>query len=117
VRIPDHPVVRALLRELGKPLVSSTLLMSGEDEPMSDGWTIKDRFEREIELHGDLDAAQRAKIFDIAMHCPVHLTLERGSEIETRLVPPPAPAAAMTLGHHARDIAVAGEVVGLSPDG
>jgi len=80
------------------------------------GLGAKDRFEREIELIGDLDAAQRAKIFDIAMHCPVHLTLERGSEIETRLVPPPAPAAAMTLGHHARDIAVAGEVVGLSPD-
>jgi tRNA threonylcarbamoyl adenosine modification protein (Sua5/YciO/YrdC/YwlC family) len=35
VRIPDHPVVRALLRELGKPLVSSTLLLPGEAEPMS----------------------------------------------------------------------------------
>ena len=49
VRIPDHPVVRALLRELGKPLVSSTLLLPGEDEPMSDGWTIKDRFDHEID--------------------------------------------------------------------
>jgi len=80
------------------------------------GLGAKDRFEREIELHGDLDEVQRAKILDIAMHCPVHLTLERGSEIETRLVPPPAPAAPMTLGHHARDIAAAGEVVGLGPD-
>jgi len=49
VRIPDHPVVRALLRELGKPLVSSTLLLPGEDEPMTDGWTIKDRFDHEID--------------------------------------------------------------------
>jgi tRNA threonylcarbamoyl adenosine modification protein (Sua5/YciO/YrdC/YwlC family) len=49
VRIPDHPVVRALLRELGKPLVSSTLLLPGEDEPMTDGWTIKERFEHEID--------------------------------------------------------------------
>jgi tRNA threonylcarbamoyl adenosine modification protein (Sua5/YciO/YrdC/YwlC family) len=49
VRIPDHPVVSSLLRELGKPLVSSTLLMSGEDEPMTDGWTIKERFDREID--------------------------------------------------------------------
>jgi len=49
VRIPDHPVVRALLRELGKPLVSSTFLLPGEDEPMTDGWTIKDRFDHEID--------------------------------------------------------------------
>jgi tRNA threonylcarbamoyl adenosine modification protein (Sua5/YciO/YrdC/YwlC family) len=49
VRIPDHPVVRALLRELGKPLVSSTLLLPGEDEPMTDGWTIKERFDHEID--------------------------------------------------------------------
>ncbi|MEO6700204.1 MAG: L-threonylcarbamoyladenylate synthase [Jatrophihabitantaceae bacterium] len=49
VRIPDHPVVKALLRELGKPLVSSTLLVPGEDEPMTDGWTIKDRFDHELD--------------------------------------------------------------------
>lgn len=49
VRIPNHPVVRALLRELGKPLVSSTLLLPGEDEPMTDGWTIKDRFDHELD--------------------------------------------------------------------
>ena len=49
VRIPDHPVVRALLRGLGKPLVSSTLLLPGEDAPMTDGWTIKDRFDNELD--------------------------------------------------------------------
>lgn len=49
VRIPDHPVVRALLRELGRPLVSSTLLLPGEDEPMTDGWSIKDRFDHELD--------------------------------------------------------------------
>jgi tRNA threonylcarbamoyl adenosine modification protein (Sua5/YciO/YrdC/YwlC family) len=49
VRIPDHPVVKALLHELGKPLVSSTLLLPGEDEPMTDGWTIKERFDTELD--------------------------------------------------------------------
>lgn len=49
VRIPDHPVVSALLRELGQPIVSSTLLLPGEDEPMTDGWTIKERFDNEID--------------------------------------------------------------------
>jgi len=42
VRIPDHPFVRALLRELGEPLVSSTLLLPDAEEAMTDGWQIKE---------------------------------------------------------------------------
>src|SRR3954452_5888991 len=38
VRIPDHTVVHALLRELGEPLLSSTLLLPGAEEPMTEGW-------------------------------------------------------------------------------
>ena len=40
VRIPDHLVTQALLEELGEPLVSSTLLLPGQDEPMTAGWQI-----------------------------------------------------------------------------
>ncbi len=49
VRIPDHPVVRALLRELGEPLLSSTLLLPGEDEPMTDGWAIKEELDHQVD--------------------------------------------------------------------
>ena len=49
VRIPDHPVVRALLRELGEPLVSSTLLLPGAEEPMTDGWQIKEELDLLVE--------------------------------------------------------------------
>jgi tRNA A37 threonylcarbamoyladenosine synthetase subunit TsaC/SUA5/YrdC len=35
-------VVQALVRELGKPLVSSSLLLPGDEEPMTDGWQIKE---------------------------------------------------------------------------
>jgi tRNA threonylcarbamoyl adenosine modification protein (Sua5/YciO/YrdC/YwlC family) len=49
VRIPDHPVVRALLRELGKPLVSSSLLLPGADEPMTDGWSIKEELDSAVD--------------------------------------------------------------------
>jgi tRNA threonylcarbamoyl adenosine modification protein (Sua5/YciO/YrdC/YwlC family) len=45
VRIPDHPFVRALLREVGEPLVSTTLLLPGHDEPMTEGWRIKDELD------------------------------------------------------------------------
>jgi tRNA threonylcarbamoyl adenosine modification protein (Sua5/YciO/YrdC/YwlC family) len=49
VRIPDHPVVRALLREIGEPLVSSTLLLPDAQEPMTDGWQIKEELDTVIE--------------------------------------------------------------------
>jgi tRNA threonylcarbamoyl adenosine modification protein (Sua5/YciO/YrdC/YwlC family) len=49
VRIPDHPVVSALLKELGKPLVSSTLLLPGADDPLTDGWTIKEVFDNLVD--------------------------------------------------------------------
>ena len=40
VRIPRHVVAQALLAELGEPLASSTLLLPGHDEPMTQGWQI-----------------------------------------------------------------------------
>ena len=45
VRIPDHPVAQALLAELGEPMVSSTLLLPGDEVPMTQGWEIKDRLD------------------------------------------------------------------------
>jgi tRNA threonylcarbamoyl adenosine modification protein (Sua5/YciO/YrdC/YwlC family) len=49
VRIPDHPVVQALLRELGEPMLSSTLLLPDADEPMTDGWQIKEELDHLID--------------------------------------------------------------------
>jgi len=45
-----------------------------------------DAFARRIRLEGALDDAQRARLLEIADRCPVHLTLERTSRIETELV-------------------------------
>ena len=42
VRIPDSVVAQALLAELGEPLLSSTLTLPGEPEPMTQGWEIKE---------------------------------------------------------------------------
>ena len=49
VRIPDHPVPRALLRELGAPLLSSTLLLPGHELPMTDGWSIKEELDHVVD--------------------------------------------------------------------
>ena len=50
VRIPEHPVVRELLAELGEPLLSSTLILPGESEPMSEGWLVKDELDHLVDL-------------------------------------------------------------------
>ena len=50
VRIPDSPVVSALLRELGEPLVSSTLLLPDHEEPMTDGWSIKEELDHVVDV-------------------------------------------------------------------
>ncbi|MEV7415017.1 L-threonylcarbamoyladenylate synthase [Streptomyces sp. NPDC089919] len=49
VRIPDHVVTQAILAELGEPLLSSTLLLPDEDEPMTQGWEIKERLDHVVD--------------------------------------------------------------------
>ncbi|MFJ8914787.1 L-threonylcarbamoyladenylate synthase [Amycolatopsis sp. NPDC102389] len=49
VRIPDHVVTQALLGELGEPLLSSTLLLPDQEEPMTQGWDIKEHLEHVVD--------------------------------------------------------------------
>jgi tRNA threonylcarbamoyl adenosine modification protein (Sua5/YciO/YrdC/YwlC family) len=49
VRIPDHVVVQALLAAFGEPLLSSTLLLPGEDEPLTHGWQIKEELDHVLD--------------------------------------------------------------------
>lgn len=50
LRVPDHPITQALLAELGEPILSSTLIMPGEDEPLSDPYEIRERLEHAVDL-------------------------------------------------------------------
>lgn len=49
VRIPDHAVAQALLEELGEPVLSSTLLLPDQDEPLMQGWEIKERLDHAVD--------------------------------------------------------------------
>ncbi|MEU3606606.1 L-threonylcarbamoyladenylate synthase [Streptomyces sp. NPDC035033] len=49
VRIPDHTVTQALLASLGEPLLSSTLLLPDEEEPLTQGWEIKERLDHQVD--------------------------------------------------------------------
>jgi tRNA threonylcarbamoyl adenosine modification protein (Sua5/YciO/YrdC/YwlC family) len=49
VRIPQHVTALALVRALGEPLVSSTLLLPGQDAPLTQGWQIKDTLDHVLD--------------------------------------------------------------------
>ena len=50
LRVPDHPVVAALLAELGEPLLSTTLQLPDHAEPLNDAEQIRDSLEHDVDL-------------------------------------------------------------------
>lgn len=50
IRVPDHPIPQALLGALGQPLMSSTLILPGEEYPMTDAVDIRERLEHQVDL-------------------------------------------------------------------
>lgn len=50
VRVPDHPVVRALLEEMGEPILSSTLIMPGDALPLNDMDEIRNRLQHDVDV-------------------------------------------------------------------
>lgn len=60
LRVPDHAVVRALLAELGEPIMSVTLMLPDDALPLSDAHEIRERLEHQVDLvidagHCDLE--------------------------------------------------------------
>ena len=49
VRITDNAVTQALLKSLGEPLLSSTLTLPGDEDPMTQGWEIRDRLDHAVD--------------------------------------------------------------------
>ncbi|WP_038319025.1 L-threonylcarbamoyladenylate synthase [Kingella kingae] len=50
LRVPDNAIALALLRELGEPLLSCTLMLPEDDEPLSDPYQIRERLEHSVDL-------------------------------------------------------------------
>ena len=50
LRVPEHAVVSALLTELDGPMLSSTLILPGEELPMTDAEEIRDRLGKLVDL-------------------------------------------------------------------
>ena len=73
VRIPDHPVPRALLEEFGEPLLSSTLLLPDTEEPMTDGWQIKEELDHWLDAVLDAGecGSEPTTVVDLSEGAPV----------------------------------------------
>tara|TARA_B110000971_G_scaffold48831_1_gene48911 strand:- start:682 stop:1305 length:624 start_codon:yes stop_codon:yes gene_type:complete len=55
IRVPDHNVVQAILDVLGEPMLSMTLQIADEEEPMNVAWDIRERLEHQLDLVIDSD--------------------------------------------------------------
>jgi len=81
LRIPDHAVALGLLEELGEPLLSSTLILPGDDLPMNEGREIRDRLEHQVELvlDGGSCGFEMTTVVDLTQDAPEIVRIGRGS--------------------------------------
>ena len=81
LRVPDHRVAQALLAELGEPLLTSTLMLPGDEAPLTEGWEIQDRLDNQLELilDGGYCGTEPTTILDLTSLPPELIRAGRGS--------------------------------------
>jgi tRNA A37 threonylcarbamoyladenosine synthetase subunit TsaC/SUA5/YrdC len=50
MRVPEHTVFQALLEEYGQPMMSTTLILPGNEFPETDAWDIREKLEHQVDL-------------------------------------------------------------------
>lgn len=75
LRVPDHPIPQALLHALNEPLMSATLIMPGDDYPMTDPYDIRHYLEHEVDLviDGGFCGLEATSVVDLTGATPVVL--------------------------------------------
>ena len=73
IRVPSHAVVQALLEALGEPILSMTLQLPDEDEPLNEAWEIRERLEHSVDLVIDsaITLAGLTTVIDLTESAPV----------------------------------------------
>ncbi|HCX33894.1 MAG TPA: threonylcarbamoyl-AMP synthase [Rhodocyclaceae bacterium] len=81
LRVPDHPLVQALLAELGEPLLCSTLILPGESQPLTEPEEIRSRLGKELDLIIEAGpcGAGSTTIIDLSTGVPEVLRVGRGA--------------------------------------
>lgn len=72
IRVPEHPIAQALLDELGEPLMSSTLILPGEEMPLVDPQDIRERLQNQVDLiiDGGLCGVEPTTVVDLEGAAP-----------------------------------------------
>jgi tRNA threonylcarbamoyl adenosine modification protein (Sua5/YciO/YrdC/YwlC family) len=80
IRVPDNAIVRELLAELGEPIMSSTLLLPGDEQPITDAQEIKHRLDHEIDvvIDGGPGGLQPSSVIDLSGAGPVIVRRGKG---------------------------------------
>lgn len=73
IRVPNHAVVQALLEELAEPLLSMTLQLPGDEDPLNEAWEIRERLEHTVDLVIDsaISVAGLTTVIDLTETPPV----------------------------------------------
>jgi tRNA threonylcarbamoyl adenosine modification protein (Sua5/YciO/YrdC/YwlC family) len=81
VRIPDHPVPQLLLAELGEPLMSSTLMLPSDPEPLTGAHEIEQRLAHQIDaiLDGGDCGIEPTTVVDLSVSPPLILRSGKGA--------------------------------------
>jgi tRNA threonylcarbamoyl adenosine modification protein (Sua5/YciO/YrdC/YwlC family) len=80
IRVPDNAIVRMLLAELGEPIMSSTLLLPGETQSLTDPAEIKERLEHQVDLviDGGTGGIEPSSVVDLSSGAPVIVRRGKG---------------------------------------
>jgi tRNA threonylcarbamoyl adenosine modification protein (Sua5/YciO/YrdC/YwlC family) len=80
LRVPDHPVALALLAELGEALLSTTLILPGDEAPLEDAREIRARLEHDVDLvlDGGPCGTEPTTVVDLTGATPEVLRAGRG---------------------------------------
>jgi tRNA threonylcarbamoyl adenosine modification protein (Sua5/YciO/YrdC/YwlC family) len=80
LRVPDHAVTLALLEELNEPLLSMSLMLPGDETPLSEAWEIRDRLEKQVDLVIDAGACDvlPTTVIDLTGESPELVRLGKG---------------------------------------
>jgi tRNA threonylcarbamoyl adenosine modification protein (Sua5/YciO/YrdC/YwlC family) len=80
IRVPDNAIVRMLLAELGEPIMSSTLMLPGEEAPLTDPHEIKTRLEHAVDLviDGGPGGVEASSVVDLTGEAPVVVRRGKG---------------------------------------
>ncbi len=80
IRVPENPIAQALLAELNEPMMSSTLILPGEDLPLTDPYEMRDILSHQVDLviDGGYCGIEDSTVVDMEGETPIVVRAGKG---------------------------------------